>query len=225
MVETADGDAIASERLLVATGIGPRTEGIGLGNLGLTEGDPIDTDRRGRVPGHRALWAIGDVTGVAPYTHTANYQARAVAANICGGDVELDYRAIPRCVYTEPPVASVGMVTTEAEDAGIDSAVERFDVGETARAASEGRSRGCLVLVADRSAGVLVGASAMGPRADEWIGEATLAIRARVPLAVLADVVQSFPDVLRGLRAGIAPPGRSMTPPVLLDASKRLHTL
>jgi dihydrolipoamide dehydrogenase len=68
-----------------------------------------------------------------------------------------------------------------------------MDVGEVARSASEGGAGGRLVLTADREAGVLIGAAALGPRADEWLSEATLAIRAKVPLAVLADVIHAFP--------------------------------
>ena len=146
----------------------------------------------------------GRATGVAPYTHTASYQAKVVAANITGEGAVADYRAIPRCVFTDPPLASVGLSFESAGAAGIRVRVEKMDVGETARASSEGRRRGVLVLVADADRGVLVGASAIGPSADEWIGEAVMAIRAELPLSVLADVVHPFPTFSEAYEPALA---------------------
>jgi dihydrolipoamide dehydrogenase len=188
------GDAIVVERVLVATGRRPNVDDLGLELLGIEpEKRGLQVDERCRVPGQDHVWAAGDVTGIAPFTHTANYQARVIAANLLGGDAITDYRAIPRAVYTDPQVGAVGLTAEAAREQGIDVSTAAFDVGATARAASEGSSGGCLVLVADRSRGVLVGASAVGRHADEWIGQATLAVRAQVPLSTLLDVVQPFP--------------------------------
>ena len=179
------GRSLEPTRVLVAVGRKPTIPAL--------LGDAVEVDDRCRVLGHEGVWAAGDVTGVAPYTHTANYQARVVAANILGGDQVADYRAIPRAVYTDPPVASVGLHAAAAADKGIDAVTATMDLGETARALTEGDVGGRLVLTADRGKGVLIGAAAIGPRADEWIGEAVLAIRAEVPITVLADVVHPFP--------------------------------
>jgi pyruvate/2-oxoglutarate dehydrogenase complex dihydrolipoamide dehydrogenase (E3) component len=187
------GRRIRADRLLVATGVAPLTAGLGLETLGLDESEPLVLDAACRVAGRDDLWAVGDVTGVAPFTHTANYQAAIVADNILGQRRAADYRAMPRCLFTDPPVASVGLSQEAARDQGLDVLVETSEVAETARATSEGRGRGLLVLVADARRGVLVGASAIGPGADEWIGEAVVAVRAEVPLGVLRDVVHPFP--------------------------------
>jgi len=140
------------------------------------------------------VWAAGDVTAVAPYTHTARYQAQIVAANILGGHRAADYRAIPRTVYTSPSVYTVGMSPSLAAATGVELITASYDLAETARATVEDDDRGRVELYADAGAGdILVGAAAIGPDAEEWMGEVTLAIRARIPLAVLTDVVHAFP--------------------------------
>ena len=141
------------------------------------------------------VWAAGDVTAVAPYTHTARYQARIVAANLLGGKRAADYRAIPRTVYTSPSVYTVGMSPSLAAATGVDLITVSYDLAETARAQVEDDDRGRVELYADAGSGdILVGAAAIGPDAEEWMGEVTLAIRARIPLAILTDVVHAFPS-------------------------------
>ncbi|CAA9363097.1 MAG: PF00070 family, FAD-dependent NAD(P)-disulphide oxidoreductase [uncultured Frankineae bacterium] len=189
----SDGSRVDVERVLAATGRRPTTDDLGLEVLGVEPGGSgeVVVDDRCRVVGQERVWAAGDITAKGPYTHTANYQARIVAANLLGERRTADYRALPRTVYTDPAVASVGMDAETAAEQGLTATTAVMDVGETARAATEGAGGGRLVLTAVD--GVLVGAAAIGPRADEWLGEATLAIRARVPLEVLADVVHAFP--------------------------------
>jgi dihydrolipoamide dehydrogenase len=133
------------------------------------------------------VWAAGDVTGVAPYTHTANYQASIVVANLLGHERRADYRAIPRVVYTDPAVFCVG----RTDDPAMTTAA--FDVGETARAVVEERRDGRLELYADPDRKVLVGAAVVGPRADDWAAELTLAVRAEIGVDLLADLVHAFP--------------------------------
>ncbi|HEU0102987.1 MAG TPA: NAD(P)/FAD-dependent oxidoreductase [Mycobacteriales bacterium] len=194
-VHLSEGAPVEVERVLVAIGRTPTTAGLGLDVLGIEaqESGALAVDPSCRVVGQPHVWAAGDVTGEAPYTHTANYQARIVTANLLGGDRRADYRAVPRAVYTEPALASVGMHEATARDAGVEAATAVMDLGEVARTSTEGAGGGRLVLTADIARGVLVGAAALGPRADEWLSEAVLAIRAAVPLAVLVDVVHAFP--------------------------------
>jgi pyruvate/2-oxoglutarate dehydrogenase complex dihydrolipoamide dehydrogenase (E3) component len=181
-----DGRRLSGDRLLVATGRRPRVHGIGLETVGIEpdpRGIPVDAHLRA---GER-LWAIGDVTGIWPLTHVGKYQGRIVAANLLGEPREAHYEAVPRVTYTDPAAAAVG-----ATDAPYQATALVAEVAKTAtytRAYAE--SNGYLTLLSDGHQ--LTGAHALGPEAGEWLQQATLAIRARVPLDVLLDTIQPFP--------------------------------
>ena len=185
-VRCEDGTSSSGERLVVAVGKQPRVEGLGLERLGLAPSpDGLPTDEHCRVIDR--VWAVGDVTGVAPYTHTANYQARIVADNLTGTKASADYTAIPRTVYTDPAVFSVG-------DTSGDGAISAdMKLGDTARAVIAQRDDGQVRLYADPSRRVLLGAAVVGQDADAWGAELTVAIRAGVDIDILADVVHAFP--------------------------------
>jgi dihydrolipoamide dehydrogenase len=180
-----DGRELRGDKLLIATGRRPRSDGLGLDTVG------IQADARGSIPvdahlraGER-LWAIGDVTGVRLLTHVGKYQGEVVAANILGELREANYEAMPSVVYTDPQAASVG-----AADARFTATTPLTDVAKTA-AYTRAQSNGFLTLLSDGDR--LTGAYALGPEAGEWLQQATLAIRARVTLDVLRDTIQPFP--------------------------------
>jgi pyruvate/2-oxoglutarate dehydrogenase complex dihydrolipoamide dehydrogenase (E3) component len=194
VVELDDGSEARGEHVVVATGRRPRTQGIGLETVGVEPGPRgIAIDERCRAG--EGVWAIGDVTGLAMFTHVAKYQARIAAADILGKPACADYRAVPRVVFTDPEVAAVGMSEAAAREAGIDVAAATIDLPTSiARPYTyEQEPRGKLGVVADRERGVLVGAWIVGPLAGEWIHQAVLAIRAEVPIAILLDTIPQFP--------------------------------
>nr|MDQ3933316.1 FAD-dependent oxidoreductase [Actinomycetota bacterium] len=175
------------DRLLVATGRRPRTAGLGLENAGIELGERGDVQVDARMSAGEGVWAIGDVTGVWPLTYVGKYQGRVAAANILGGHAETSYDAVPRVVFSDPQAAAVG-----AADGERAVTVPLSEVPRTAtytRAYAE--KPGFLTLVSDGE--YLTGAYALGPEAGEWLQQATLAIRARVPIAVMADTIQPFP--------------------------------
>jgi pyruvate/2-oxoglutarate dehydrogenase complex dihydrolipoamide dehydrogenase (E3) component len=199
-----DGRELTGDRLLVATGRRPRVAGIGLETVGVTaepHGVPVDAHLRAA----EGLWAIGDVNGAWPLTHVGKYQGEVVASNILGQPRKADYEAVPRVVYTDPQAAAVGA------SAGRFSATASLSgIAKTAtytRAYAE--SNGFLTLLSDGER--LTGAYALGPEAGEWLQQATLAIRAHVPLEILTDTIQPFPtfseiyvEALKSLRGEIA---------------------
>ena len=178
-----DAEGLTAERVLVAVGKRPHTDAVAALGLPLTDDGAIDVDDRCRAAEH--VYAVGDVTAASSYTHTANYQADVVTDVLTGVDRRADLTAVPRCVYTDPPVASVGSL-----DAAHTACV---DLAEVPRSTTDGVERGLLVLASDGE--VLTGASVFGLHADELLAEATLAVKARVPLTVLADVIRPFPTV------------------------------
>src|SRR3954454_17340996 len=183
-----DGSELRGDRVLVATGRRPRVGDLGLDNVGIDEsavphGIPVDE----RMSVTDGLWAIGDVTGVWPLTYVGKYQGRVAAANILGRRAVASYDAVPRVVFTDPQAAAVG-----EESGALEVTVQLADVARTATYTRDYDERpGFLTLVSDGER--ITGAHAVGPEAGEWLGQATLAIRARVPLDVLLDTIQPFP--------------------------------
>ncbi|MEZ0448036.1 dihydrolipoyl dehydrogenase family protein [Cellulomonas sp. ICMP 17802] len=186
VLELDDGRELRGDRLLVATGRSPRVHDLGLETVGVeADATGVPVDEHLRVAD--GLWAIGDVTGLWPLTHVGKYQGDVVAANILGHERAANYEAVPRVTYTDPQAAAVG-----AAEGRYQATVPVSGVAKTStytRAYAE--SNGFLTLVSDGER--LTGAYALGPEAGEWLQQATLAIRAHVPLDVVADTIQPFP--------------------------------
>jgi dihydrolipoamide dehydrogenase len=182
-----DGPELRGDRLLVATGRRPRVAGIGLETVGI-EPDPRGIQVDDRLRAGERLWAIGDVTGIWPLTHVGEYEGDVVAANIAGEPRVANYEAVPRVTYTDPQAAAVGAVEAPYSATAPVSGVPKAATYTHAYA----ESTGFLTLLSDGAR--LTGAYALGPEAGEWLQQATLAIRAHVPLEVLSDTIQPFPS-------------------------------
>jgi pyruvate/2-oxoglutarate dehydrogenase complex dihydrolipoamide dehydrogenase (E3) component len=185
-IHLAGQAGVRTERLLVATGRRPNTQGFGFEHLGLEISERgIDVDERVRAAD--GVWACGDVTGIAMFTHLGKYQGRVAAADIAGKRVRADHSAIPAVTFTDPQVASVGETSGEGVVAG-EARVERLSRAST----YERPPRPGLLKLFARG-GVIVGAVAVGPEAGEWLGQLTLAVKTRVPVDVLRDTIQPYP--------------------------------
>ena len=181
-----DGRELRGDKVLVAAGRRPRVEGIGLETIGVEanpRGVPVDSHMR-VVDG---VWALGDIAGIFPLTHVGKYQGEVVAANILGRPREANFEAVPRITYTDQQAAAVG--AAEGTFSGTAKLAEIAKTETYTRQYAD--SLGYLTLLSDGER--LVGAHALGPEAGEWLQQATLAIRARIPLDVVSDVIQPFP--------------------------------
>jgi pyruvate/2-oxoglutarate dehydrogenase complex dihydrolipoamide dehydrogenase (E3) component len=200
-----DGQKLRGDQLLVATGRQPRVKDVGLDTVGVkVNGHGVPVDSRLRLG--EGLWAVGDITGIWQLTHVGKYQGEVVASNILGEVREANYDAVPRVVFTDPQAAAAG--ATEGRFGGTARLSELPKTETYTRAYAE--SKGFLTLLSDGER--LTGAYALGPEAGEWLQQATLAIRARVPIEVLRDTIQPFPtfseiyvEALKALREQIAP--------------------
>jgi pyruvate/2-oxoglutarate dehydrogenase complex dihydrolipoamide dehydrogenase (E3) component len=204
VVTLDNGDEVETDVVVTVAGRTPRVEGIGLESIGVEpdkKGLPID-DRCRLAEG---VWAVGDVTGVMLFTHVAQYQGRIVAANILGGDRRASYRGVPRVVFSDPEIAATGLTEEEAREEGIDVAAINLELPQAvARPVTyEKEPRGNLGLVVDQQERILVGAWAVAPLAGEWIHQACLAVRTRMPVDTLLDSVFQFPTFSQAYLAAL----------------------
>ena len=200
-----DDTEVHTDVVILGAGRQPRTANLNLNAVGL------ETDERGAIPvdehcqAGEGLWALGDVTGVALFTHVAMYQGRVVADNILGRQRRAAYDGIPRVVFADPEIAAAGVTSDDGHRRGIDIATAEIDLADAlARPWTyEQDPRGSLGLLADRSQRVLVGAWAVAPLAGEWIHQAALAIRAQIPIDILLDQVAQYPTYSEGYLAAL----------------------
>jgi pyruvate/2-oxoglutarate dehydrogenase complex dihydrolipoamide dehydrogenase (E3) component len=184
-LEFEDGPALRGDKLLVATGRRPRVGNIGLESVGIETGERGEVPVDARLCAADGVWAIGDVTGIWPLTYVGKYQGRVAADNILGREREANY-VVPRVVFTDPQAASVGDAEGE-----LTATVKLAEVPRTSTYMRDYEKPYFMTLVSDGER--LTGAYALGPEAGEWLGQATLAIRSRAPLALLNDLIQPFP--------------------------------
>ena len=200
VVELDDGTQAHGDVVILATGRVPRTEGLGLEEVGVRLGGhgEVLVDEHCRAAD--GIWALGDVTAIMPFTHVAKYQGRIVADAILGRPRTAGYDGIPRVVFADPEIAAVGLIQAQADQQGLRTTAVEIDLAESLARPStyERNPRGHLGLLADTDQRVLVGAWAVAPQAGEWIHQASLAIRAHIPIDTLLDQVPQFPTYSEG---------------------------
>ncbi len=194
-VRTSDGGSFDADVILVATGRKPRTDDLGLEQVG------VDLDERGHVVVDSAMrtssptiWAAGDVTPHPKFTHLAGMYASAAASNAVLGIRRSVDTTVPRVTYTSPEVAAVGMTTPD----GPEFSVSTIRHEDSDRAVTEDRETGFSRLVIGKG-GRIVGGTIVGPRAGESLGELTLAVQQKLTTRNLAGVIHPYPTYNDGL--------------------------
>ena len=204
LVDLSDGTSAEGHEILLAVGREFPLEDLGLECYGVDATGRVAFPRDGRLRVADGLWVIGDPAGPELHTHQAHYQGEVAIRMALGDDVKPDYRALPRAAYTDPEAAFVGLSVEQAQAAGIDAVEFVADFATSTRGYAVQAKRGHVTIVVDRGSRTLVGAAMACPDASAAIHECVLAIRASVPIGVLADTIHAFPStsrILNGLFA------------------------
>ena len=207
VIDLDDGSTAEGHAILLAVGRSFPLDELGLEHYGIDTSGRLAFPRDGRLRVADGLWVIGDPAGPELHTHQAHYQGELAVRIALGDDVRPDYRALPRATYTEPEAASVGLTLDQAKAEGIDAVEYVADFGTSSRGYALEETIGHVTLTFDRATRRMVGAAMACPDASAAIHECVLAIRARVPVEILADTIHAFPStsrILNGLFADAA---------------------
>jgi dihydrolipoamide dehydrogenase len=208
-VEDAEGKVqkIEAQKVLVAVGRLPYTEGLGLEKAGVKADEKgfitVDSQQKSNV-GH--IYAIGDVCSPVMLAHKASAQGRVAAEAIAGLPSHADWQTVPAVIFTDPEIAYVGLTEKQAKEQGHEVIVSKWNFAAVGRALTMGESDGLVKLVADKKSGVLLGCQMCGPEVSELIGEITLALE----MGALVEDVALTPHYHPTLSEGILEAAHSM---------------
>ena len=189
-----------ADALLVAVGRQPNVDGLGLDAAGVAYSDTgIAVDTRGRTS-RRHIYAAGDVTGQYALTHMSEHTAKVAVTNaVLRIPARIDASHVPWATYTEPELAHVGATSATLEAAGTRYRTVRFPYSKLDRAITDGETTGLILIHATRG-GRILGASVLGARAGDLIGEIAVAMRAGVSLRALSETIHPYPTYGLGVR-------------------------
>lgn len=190
---------IEAEKVLIAAGRKPALDGLGLPEAGIKVSAGAIRVNRQMETSQPGVYAVGDAVGGIMLAHVASREGIVAAENALGHEATIDYRGIPRCVYTIPEVASAGLTEQQAIDGGHDVAVGKFEFKANGRARIAGEAEGFVKVVVDRQYGEVLGVHILGPHATELIGQATLAIKAELTADVFRSNLAAHPSLSEAL--------------------------
>jgi dihydrolipoyl dehydrogenase len=219
-VHYGEGETLETDLMLVAVGRGPLVDGLGLEQIGVEldsrQGIAADEHRRTTVP---HIYAVGDCAGYWQLAHTAFREGEVAAENALGHEAVVDNRGVPRPIYTDPEIASVGLTETAArEQYGDDVAVGRFPWVANARAVMQDETIGWVKSIHETRYGELLGLVMVGPHVTDLIEAGVVALDAEATVETVADGMAAHPTLSEAIKeAGLVALGR----PIHIAARKR----
>ena len=215
-VYLGDGQTVGADLMLISTGRGPLVEGLGLERAGI-EFDPqtgiaTDARRRTSIP---HIYAVGDCAGHWQLAHTAFREAEVAAQNACGHDATVGNRAVPRPIYTDPEIASVGLTEAQArEQHGNHVATGKFPWIANARAVMQDETAGWVKSIHTTRGGELLGLVMIGPHVTDMVEAGVIAIDSRATVQTLADGIAPHPTLSEAIKdAALLALGRAIDVP------------
>jgi dihydrolipoamide dehydrogenase len=211
-----DGQTVTADLMLVATGRGPLVQGLGLERAGIEfdrrTGIATDARRRTSVP---HIYAVGDCAGYWQLAHTAFREGEVAARNACGDDATVGNRAVPRPIYTDPEIASVGLTEVQArEQHGDDVATGRFPWIANARAVMQNETAGWVKSIHTTRGGGLLGLVMVGPHVTDMVEAGVVAIDSGATVETIADGMAPHPTLSEAIKdAALLALGRAIDVP------------
>jgi dihydrolipoamide dehydrogenase len=196
-------ETIYAEKILVAAGRAPNIEGLGLEEIGVAfdrKGIKVNDKMETNIPG---VYAIGDVVGKFLLAHVASQEGIVAAENALGGDSRINYKAIPRCIFTIPEVAFTGLSEKQAVEEGFKVKVGRFPFSASGRALTMDEAEGLVKVVADAGTGEILGVHIIGPSATDLIAECVLAINLEATISEIEDTIHAHPTLSEALKEAV----------------------
>lgn len=186
---------VQADLILVSIGRKPRVSNLGLENIGIDysgRGIHVNDQMQTNIP---TIYACGDVIGGIQLAHVAFHEGKVAALNSCGMDAQVNYRSVPRCIYTSPEIASVGLTEKQAREQFGDIRVGEFPFSANGKALIANDRIGKVKVLVEPEFGEIVGISIVGPHATELIGQGTVMLHAELTTDILEDFIAAHPSL------------------------------
>ena len=194
-------EELQADKVLISVGRKPNINGIEALDLELDEGTiPVAESLQTEIEG---IYAVGDIVDSPQLAHMATAEGLVAAENISGNDKEINYRAVPRCIYSQPEVAAVGLTEEQAKEAGYELKIGRFPLMASGKATVMGEDAGFVKVVSDKEFGDILGVHILGAHATELISETTFAINLEAIGEEVADTIHPHPTLSESIMEAV----------------------
>ncbi|MBM4763380.1 dihydrolipoyl dehydrogenase [Bacillus sp. B15-48] len=204
-VETNEGKIqLEANKVLVSVGRKPRVTGLNLENIGvkLTKQGSIQVNEamETTIPG---IYACGDVIGGMQLAHVGFHEGKVAAANACGEVETVQYHVVPRCIYTSPEIASVGLNESQAKEQYGDIRIGEFSFSANGKAMIEGERVGKVKVIVEAEYNEIVGVSIIGPHATELIGQGVIMMHSEMTADAMKDLITAHPTLSESIHEAL----------------------